>query len=103
MLQNLDLSQNQLTGDISVLAVMPFLARARVSENCLTGSLPLHMASSFLQVKICLNPSKRASTTSVAAVRVGSVDRSPAEPVNAVSPCTLRLHVHTLVHAGFYV
>jgi len=56
VLQNLDLSQNQLTGDISVLALMPFLARARVSENRLTGSLPLHMASSFLQVKSCLNP-----------------------------------------------
>ncbi len=55
VLQNLDLSQNQLTGDISVLALMPFLARARVSENRLTGSLPPHMASSFLQVKLQLS------------------------------------------------
>ncbi len=66
VLQNLDLSQNQLTGDISVLALMPFLARARVSENRLTGSLPLHMASSFLQVTCFNHLNSFASQNSIA-------------------------------------
>ena len=50
VVQDLDVSQNQLTGDISVVAAMPFLARALLNDNQLTGSLPTQMASSFLQV-----------------------------------------------------
>lgn len=48
LLQNLDLSRNKLIGDVSVLGAMPFLARARLSGNLLTGTLPGIVASSLL-------------------------------------------------------
>lgn len=48
LLQNLDLSRNKLTGDVSILGAMPFLARARLSGNLLTGTLPSTVASSLL-------------------------------------------------------
>ena len=47
--QALDLRGNQLTGDMSTVANMPYLARVSLAGNQLTGTIPAQMASSVLQ------------------------------------------------------
>lgn len=48
--QALDLHGNQLTGDMSVVGNMPYLARLSLAGNQLTGTIPAQMASNVLQV-----------------------------------------------------
>ena len=53
-MQTLDLRGNQLTGDLSVIGSMPYLARAYLASNQLSGTIPAQMASSVLQVRCIL-------------------------------------------------
>ena len=69
LLQNMDLSRNKLVGDVSVLAAMPFLARARLSGNLLTGTLPSVVASCLLvstAVLVCTQTPKICGCCSTA-------------------------------------
>ncbi|KAL3132871.1 hypothetical protein ABBQ38_006792 [Trebouxia sp. C0009 RCD-2024] len=85
-LRNLDLSRNQLTGDVSVLGAMPFLARARLSGNLLTGTLPTIVASSLLRLDLQYNmltgtfPAALLSSNDLAELRVSGNNLSGALP-----------------------
>lgn len=50
VMQSLDLRGNQLTGDMSAVGSMPYLARLSLAGNQLTGTIPAQMASNILQV-----------------------------------------------------